>query len=141
MLAQDMSRGQQSRAHLLCLKALDAPIERPKNAKDAASAALAECTAIYANNFAFNLYEVFALAEAIALQRDVHCQTPAAVYDVETLVDAVDLPERALLALRLCGAYRDPETDCWRDGEGETTLITFPPDFFKSFLLGWANYA
>jgi hypothetical protein len=139
MLPIEMSRAQQSRAHLLTLKGLNGSIGFPSNPQEAASAALAEMVALHSNCCDLNYSDVFTLSEAILAHRDEHCETAAAEYDLLSLHNSCGCLRLARMALRLCGAYHVPDTNSFVDGDGERTRIVFPSDFWKEHLRMMVN--
>lgn len=134
MLPIEMSRAQQSRAHLLTLKGLNGSMEFPTNPQEAASAALAELAALHSNGYGLNYAHVFTLAEAVLAYRDEHCKTAAARYDVLSLSRACGCSSLAQMAIRLCGAYPTRDGNGFVDGDGVSTVVTFPADLWTKHL-------
>lgn len=129
LITTQMTRGERSRAHVLILEALNAPIGRAKCKEEAASAAMAEALAFFCDGVRFSLGELFALSDAVIFYRDQRCPTPAASYNLESLDEIVGDRDMARLGISLCGAMFDPETRSWRDGPGQATRIVFGDDF------------
>lgn len=137
MLNRMLSRGQKSSLHLQMLNALGCGLDTPADSESAVDQALCEAIALHSNETEFCLFELFGLAAAMLQYRSLHCETSAAIYDVKNLAHL----DRTMvvLAIKLCGAYFDPDCNDWRDGDGATTRMVFPQSVLSEFLFEWAD--
>ena len=101
MLPTKFNRPQQSKAHLLMLRALGCDHETPDSSETAALAALAEVIALHSNGCDFTLGEIFTLSNNVMMHRDyVVGPNGFAIYDLRSLQESV-LDPMATLAIRI----------------------------------------
>ncbi|SEN61867.1 hypothetical protein SAMN04488077_1229 [Roseovarius tolerans] len=134
MLNIPTTAAQQARLYLRVRTSLGLSDDNPVNSTQAAQAALGEAVAFHSNGVAMTLAEVFCVAEAVLAYRDSVAEASPAVYDLDSLSEAVG-EHVSLLAIKLCGGYIHHPNKWQDDGDGMSrpVPVIFPPDFLDEW--------